>query len=453
MKACGFEKWINPYLDGELSGAKLRAFEEHLQACPRCREEIEQARAMLEGLRGMEEPEVPPMLRERLHAALSNEIAKGDGRVKRKVNPWVLAPVVSAAVVVCIVGGVLLSGNIASSNKSLQNTPLSLQSRAGNIAAPEASQGDAAVAPNFAMPAATAAGTMAPVPAPTAGPASLTSGAQADNGAEGAGTASYGPEQTASPGNPQTGGKMLIYTAYVVEETRDFDSCMSQVNGLIGKYNGYLSQSQVNGVPEGGDPSQGRTATITLNIPVDKYDSAMSDLLAMGHLLSKTENKQDVSGQYVDTKARRDTLDDEIATLQELLKDKAITMDNVIQLQNQITDLISQEEEMTAQLNLWDNEVSYSTITVELHEIVIPAGIAPANPTSLGDRAGGAFYTTLSDMKKGLEDFAVWFVGFLPWLSIIAVLAGVAAAIVVPAARKRRKAARKQESQDKKKEE
>jgi anti-sigma factor RsiW len=77
MKTCGFENQINPYLDGELSDAKLSAFEAHLQACPQCREEVEQYRGMLDSLHGIGDREVPPMLQDRLHAALPMKFRKG----------------------------------------------------------------------------------------------------------------------------------------------------------------------------------------------------------------------------------------------------------------------------------------------------------------------------------------------------------------------------------------
>jgi hypothetical protein len=448
MKTCGFEKMINAYLDGELSGAKLRSFEEHLPACPRCREDVEQYRSMLEALRGAVDREVPPMLQERLHAALSKEISKGEGRMKRRVNPWVLAPVVSAAVVVCAVGGVLLFGNPSGSQNAKMAPPLGLQIRGTeNAESPYAGNGTADRASNDVK--------TAPIPAPAAtnwSATSTTKGGEAQRN-ESYATANFGFDKNAAATgqNAPSDERKLIYTAYVVEETREFDKSMSGVNAMLAEYGGYIESSQQSGVPEGYESTQGRNAVLSLRVPIGKYGDAMGRLQALGNLLSKNENTQDVSLQYLDTKTRMDTLVKERDQYMALLE-KADNTESIIALRNEITSLTVQIEQDTAQLRYWDSQVSYSTITVELREVVIPKSVGPSNPTSLGDRAGGAFYQTLNDMKKGLESFAVWFVGFLPWLAIIVVVAGIAAAIVVPVARKHRKAALKKAAEEKKKE-
>jgi anti-sigma factor RsiW len=426
MKTCGFEKQIDLYLDNELSGAELRSFEAHLQACPECRKQVEQTRGMLLKLRGMAEREAPAMLSDRLHAALSNEIVKGDGRVKRKFKPWALTSVSAAALVVLVITGVLLFGNT--------------DNHAPNLMSPAGVAG-AGVASSDAQKTLTSGANTGEAAAPeaTAAPAAAVryqgfaqSGATADN-----------PAQAAN-------GRKIIYAGYITEETREFDKSMAGVDALLAKYGGYVQSSQINGVPEGSGDTLGRTAVITLRLPIDKYGSAMEELQGMGNLLSKNENTDDVSRQYVDTDARNKTLIAQRDRYMALL-DKADNTESIIALQNQITELTVQIEQNTAQLRFWDDQVSYSAITVEFHELVIPKSVEPSNP-DLNERANGAFYKTLNAMKKGLEDFAVWFVGFLPWLAIIVAVGGIAAAIAVPVTRKARKAARKA-AEAKKKEE
>jgi hypothetical protein len=435
MKTCGFVSQINAYLDGELSGAKLRAFEEHLAACPRCREEAEQYRELLGELHGMGDREVPPMLQERLHAALSNEISKGDGRVKRKFKPWMLAPISAAVVCVLGVSVWLASGGLPRAGES--HAPSLMRNAAQDYTDSEAQYGSIAAAPPMPMPAATAM-------APAATYAADLNKAMEDRSA-GEGFAGVSSAEKPSDTAQDVTGQKLIYTANIVTETREYDKCKAEIDSMLAGFGGYIGYSQENGVPEGYESTQGRSMTVALRIPVGKYADAMAELQAMGNLLQKYENTQDVGSQYVDTKARRDELVISRDKYMSLL-DKADSTDSIIALQNAITDLTVRIEQDEAQLRYWDSQVSYSTITVEMREIVIPRSIATANPTSLGDRAGGAFYETLSGMKQGLEDFAVWFVGAIPWLCIIIVAAGVLLAVVLPKTRKARKAAKAAEA-------
>jgi hypothetical protein len=444
MKTCGFEKHINAYLDGELSGAKLRSFEAHLQECPRCRGEVEQYREMLGELRAMEEREVPALLQQRLHTALSSEIAKGDGRVKRKLNPWALTAA-AAALVVCLVTGTVLigTGGLMQNQKAASPDMLSGGLADFGTASSTGSTGEGMLgAAEKPMP--TAAATMAPM-APEA--------PRYETDAKGAGeTADYRGETTGGANALAAAGdsRKIIYTANLVVETREFSKCMATVDGVLAEYGGYRESSQEYGVPDADTKASGRTAVITLRMPISKYDAAMDELQAMGNVLSKNESTEDVSRQYVDTEARNKTLKMQRDQLYDLLA-KADSMENIIALQNEITRLTVEIEQMTAQLNYWDDKVSYSTITVELRELVTPKTVKPVDP-DLNSRMNGALNVTLNNMKTGLEDFAVSLVGFLPWLAILLVVAVVAVAIAVPAVRRARKAAAKGAPEKKKEE-
>jgi hypothetical protein len=457
MKTCGFEKQINPYLDGELSGEKLRAFEAHLEDCPKCRREVEQFRGLLNELHGLQDLEVPPMLKARIHDALAKETLKGDGRVKRKVNPWALSAI--AAAVVVLFGGVALLGGagVGVLHNAIQNDSLSQKNISGR--APMA----AATAAPQAAPLVDA-GRGLPIPEPTAA-ATMNSQGLSNAGdeslADKAGNQSlvapnFSSEQPAAgkaagdnPTQQPGTSRKIIYTAYLVVESRDYDKCVTTVESLYARLGGYKANSQENGVPDASDAYAARTAVFSLRIPIDKYDAAMAELKAMGNVLSSSEGTEDVSRQYVDTEARNKTLKEERDKLYDLLA-KAESMDSIIALQNQITQLTTEIEQETAQLNFWDDQVSYSTITVEIHELVTPKTVK--SDPDMNARVNSAFYNTLNNMKKGLENFAVDFVGFLPWLAIIVVVAGIASAVILPVTAKARRAARKKAAESKKEE-
>lgn len=441
MKTCGFEKQMDAYLDGELSGEKLRAFEAHLHECEPCREQAEQYRELLGELRGMEELEVPDQLRQRLHAALSSEIAKGDGRVKRKLNPWALTTA-AAALVICLVGGAVLLS---------QGNPAGML-KLSSTAAPGAQSNGTGLMGSVAMD-----GGKGIVKSPEAAPAAPAATAEAkpatDSYNRDYGEGEINQDSTVAGADALTkteGDRKIIYTASLVVETREFDKCMDTVEAVYTKYGGYRESSQEYGVPDSAEKNSGRTAVVSIRMPIGKYDAAMAEFKALGNVLSKNESTEDVSRQYVDTEARNKTLKMQRDQLYTLLA-KADSMENIIALQNEISRLTVEIEQMTAQLNYWNDKVSYSTITVELRELVEPKTVKPVDP-DLNSRMNGALNVTLNNMKSGLENFAVGFIGFLPWLGIILVIGGVVAAIAIPAVRKARRAARAGASANKKEE-
>ncbi len=246
-------------------------------------------------------------------------------------------------------------------------------------------------------------------------------------------------------------GRKIIYTAYLVVETREYDKGMDALKGLLAKYNGYQENSQETGVPDSGDSLQGRTAVVSIRMPIDQYGAAMDELQKMGNVLSKNESTEDVSRQYVDTEARNRELIKARETYFKLLE-KADNTESIVAIQNEITRLTIEIEQATAQLKYWDDKVSYSTITIEIHELVTPKTVKPVDP-DLNERMGGALNSTLNSMKKSAENFAVQFVGFLPWLAIIVVVAAILAAVLIPVGMKARRAAKLKEAAPKQKEE
>ncbi len=449
MNTCSFEKHINQYLDGELSSSKLRAFEAHLLECRSCREEVEQFRGLLEDLHGLEDREVPPALRERLHTALSEEIVKGDGRVNRKLNPWALTAA-AAALVVVLVGGTMLSGglmgNIAS-DLAGPNAPANYgitKTDEGQKLEDGLYNGDQVT--GFGVQAAP---SMEPAATAEAKPEKPQMGFSRGPGGELEATGSVGKENFAQTKTPE--GRKIIYTAYMVVETREYDKGMSTLESLLAKFNGYQENTQMTGVPDSGDSQQGRTAVVSVRIPIDQYGAAIDEFQKLGNVLSKNENTEDVSRQYVDTEARNRELIKARETYFKLLE-KADSTESIVAIQNEITRLTIEIEQATAQLKYWDDKVSYSTITIEIHELVTPKTVRPVDP-DLNERMGGALNSTLNAMKKSAENFAVQFVGFLPWLAIIIVVAAILAAILVPVGVRARRSAKLKEAAPKQKEE
>ena len=74
-----FDRWLTPYVDGELDAVHCLEVEQHLEGCEPCRERVSFGRAMRGSLRMVGHSRAPAGLRERLGAALDAERAESDG--------------------------------------------------------------------------------------------------------------------------------------------------------------------------------------------------------------------------------------------------------------------------------------------------------------------------------------------------------------------------------------
>ena len=77
---------------------------------------------------------------------------------------------------------------------------------------------------------------------------------------------------------------------------------------------------------------------------------------------------EDITGSYFDTQARLNALEQEEKRLLELLE-KAETLDEIIQLEDRISNVRYEIESLTSQMKIYDKEVAYSTVSIFLEDV------------------------------------------------------------------------------------
>ncbi len=135
-------------------------------------------------------------------------------------------------------------------------------------------------------------------------------------------------------------------------------------------------------------------AQITIQVPVEQFDSTMNDLRSAAfveEVVREESSTQDVSEEFVDNESRMNALRETERRFLALLSE-AETVDDILQLEHELTDIRSQIETIQGRQNYLEQVTSFSTITVALQpsgEIVEPqiAGGDGFSITNIGDRA------------------------------------------------------------------
>lgn len=229
--------------------------------------------------------------------------------------------------------------------------------------------------------------------------------------------------------------RKLIKNANLTVETKNFDEFMAKLEANIASMGGYLSSSSVNG--NSFQSTKVRYANLTVRIPTDTYDAFVSGIGGYGNVTYKNESVSDVTMAYVDTESRIKAYEAEYETLLEILA-KAESLDDVLIIQNRITEVTYQLESYRSQLRKYDDLVSYCTVQLSINEVVELTEVKEQPKTVLQRMSRG-----ISDTWEGItdfaEDFAVGFVSFLPILGIWAVIALLCVVIVKSAMKKSKK--------------
>jgi uncharacterized protein len=116
----------------------------------------------------------------------------------------------------------------------------------------------------------------------------------------------------------------------------------------------------------------------------------------MGTVENQNINSQDVTQQYIDLQAQLTSAQMEEQSLQAILA-KATTVSDEIAIQEQLTQVIAQVENLQGQINYMQNQVAMSTITVNLNTPQVSTGQAPSGTLSV---AVGNVDNTIASVKQ-----------------------------------------------------
>ena len=229
--------------------------------------------------------------------------------------------------------------------------------------------------------------------------------------------------------------RKLIKTVDLHVETKEFDQVMITLEDQVAAMGGYIENMETyNGSTYSGYRSS-RDASLTIRIPKDKLETFLGTISDISNVIRRSENVDDVTLAYVDIESRRNALRTEQDRLLELLA-IAENVEDIIRIEDRLSDVRYQLESMEAQLRTYDNKVDYSTVYLTVEEV---KDLTPVVEETVWQRIAGGFVESLEDIGNGFVEWGIWFVVHIPYMVIWAVVI-VVAVVVVKTIRKKRRA-------------
>jgi large-conductance mechanosensitive channel len=164
-------------------------------------------------------------------------------------------------------------------------------------------------------------------------------------------------------------------------------------------------------------------------------------------MVSQSESAEDITLQYTDTESRIASLKTEQERLLALL-DKADTLENIITLEDRLTEVRYELENYESQRKVYDDLVTYSTVTITLEEVTYTVEV---DDSTIFSRIKTGLEKSFRDIRNDLANFLVGFIVALPYLVIWAIIIFVIVWIIKKIIKRRKaKKAAKQEVQTQK---
>ena len=242
----------------------------------------------------------------------------------------------------------------------------------------------------------------------------------------------YLATEAADGGNGQSlpKNRKLIRTIRMDAETEDMGPLISALEERIGQLGGYIENREVyNGSTYA--QRRYRRADLTIRIPADKVDGFVDHVGDLSNIVSSNESVEDITLQYVDTESRVKALEVEQERLMSMLE-KAETLEELLQIEDRLTDVRYELENYASRLRGYDNLVDYATVRLSISEV---QEYTPVKEETFWQRISGGFVSSLKNVGKGFVEFVVWLLSNLPYL----VVWGAIGAVIVLIIRRARK--------------
>lgn len=207
----------------------------------------------------------------------------------------------------------------------------------------------------------------------------------------------------------------LIYEAYFSVDTTDFEASQKKVTELVSSYEGYVESSSVDNY------DTYRYAQYVVRIPADKYSAFKDQAGKIGSVTSFQEDVMNVSNEYYDIQGRLDSAEAEMETLRSLLKE-AQDMSDIVTIQQAINDEQYEIDNLQGNLNWYDQQISYSTVTIHLNEVSEINGQKQA-PIGFGQQMKEAFKTGTENIVRACKNLALSFGRhYLLWIIFVVIV-------------------------------
>ncbi|MDF2609267.1 MAG: putative secreted protein [Lachnospiraceae bacterium] len=245
----------------------------------------------------------------------------------------------------------------------------------------------------------------------------------------------YSTSTAASNGSVVNVNDKIIRRINMEVETKEFDVLIETIDTQIKELGGYIESSNISGKRYYNSDNL-RSSNMIVRVPKDKLDYFVNTVNDIANVVQKREDTDNVTFQYSDIESHKKALEIEQERLLALLE-KAESVEDIIALETRLSNVRYEINNYESQLRIYDNQVEYSSITMNIQEVERMSATAEEKD-NVWDRIKVGFGDSVYNISEGIKDLIVWFAVNILYLMIWVIVIGVAALIVRKALGKRK---------------
>lgn len=228
------------------------------------------------------------------------------------------------------------------------------------------------------------------------------------------------PESEEAQTADQT-GQMVIYNGDISIEVNDFNTTQSSIQEQVDDMGGYVVESNVQQAGE----NEERSGRIVVRIPQEHFYPFMQEVeSASTTVLEQSTSGNDVSEEYVDLESQltsQEVVEERLLSFME----EAETTEDLLAVSQDLDDVQSEIERITGRMNYFENQVAYSTVTIQIQERAVHVDQMQDQETlNTFERAQSLFMSTVNFLLSAFSGVAVFLIGLSPVIVPLAVIGG-----------------------------
>ena len=214
--------------------------------------------------------------------------------------------------------------------------------------------------------------------------------------------------------------RKIIKSSQLSLETAKFNDVINSLEDMVKSYGGYIASSSIDAEGINNNYQCLRFASYKINVPSDKLDDFLDESSKLATVRNKSTSAEDITAQYYDNESRLKSLQIQEEKYLEILK-TATEVKDIIEIENALTDVRYEIENLTTCLNKISNLVDMATVNINIQE-VSQETVAQSVPKTLGEKISSSFVNSLKKIKEFSINTVIFIIAAIPYLIIISIL-------------------------------
>ena len=213
--------------------------------------------------------------------------------------------------------------------------------------------------------------------------------------------------------------RKIIKSSQLSLETAKFNDVINSLEDMVKSYGGYIASSSIDAEGINNNYQCLRFASYKINVPSDKLDDFLDESSKLATVRNKSTSAEDITAQYYDNESRLKSLQIQEERYLEILK-TATEVKDIIEIENALTDVRYEIENLTTCLNKISNLVDMATVNINIQE-VSQETVAQSVPKTLGEKISSSFVNSLKKIKEFSINTVIFIIAAIPYLIIISI--------------------------------